>query len=65
MVAASNKLAIAEGIKANDLVKAFCSAIKGGGGGSAAFAQGGGKEDQNVKEGVKAVNTMLEAFKAQ
>ena len=65
VVAASNKLAIAEGIKANDLVKAFCSAIKGGGGGSAAFAQGGGKEDQNVKEGVKAVNTMLEAFKAQ
>ena len=65
VVAASNKLAIAEGIKANDLVKAFCSAIKGGGGGSAAFAQGGGKEDQNVKEGVKAVNAMLEAFKAQ
>ena len=61
MVAASNKMEVAKGIKANDLVKAFCTAIKGGGGGSASFAQGGGKENQNVQEGVKAVWKVLDA----
>ena len=65
VVAASNKQAVAEGIKANDLVKAFCTAIKGGGGGSASFAQGGGKEGEEVQKGVKAVKEKLETLEAE
>lgn len=65
VVAASNKQAVAEGIKANDLVKAFCTAIKGGGGGSASFAQGGGKEGEEVQKGVKAVKEKLKTLEAE
>lgn len=65
VVAASNKLAVAKGVKANDLVKAFCTAINGGGGGSASFAQGGGRENQNLEDGIKAVKEKLKAFKIE
>lgn len=65
VVAASNKLAVSKGIKANDLVKAFCTAINGGGGGSASFAQGGGKENQNVKDGIEAVKEKLKALEIE
>ena len=64
VVAAANRQAVAKGVKANELVKAFCTAIKGGGGGSASFAQGGGKAGQKTGDGVKAVREKLEALKA-
>ena len=59
LLAAANKKAIANGIKAGDLIKNIAPLVGGGGGGRPDMAQAGGKNPAGISEALKAAADYL------